>query len=308
MAGDKPINPCRRRVVNVGVFGTMSAGKSTLLNALIGQELLPVANQASTACITRIEHRPHGSGSFVGLRYGENNRLLASRVCLQAKTIRDWNAAEDTHTIALRGPFAMAKTPMAGLTLYDTPGPNNSQNKNHRLRMQQALQYIPFDMLFCVMNAQHPEVNDERDTLLLLQEALAKNPSCKILFVLNKADSLDSAKENLAVSVQKAARNLESIGFVRPMIIPAISHAAVSAKKVLAGAVLGEDEEIDLAYVGKRISAGRVDLINAACVPDVILEQWHKHLQQNKADTYRHLLAACGLTVMEYCLEQCLLF
>ena len=41
-------------IFEVVVVATMSAGKSTVINALIGKELLHSANEATTATITRI--------------------------------------------------------------------------------------------------------------------------------------------------------------------------------------------------------------------------------------------------------------
>lgn len=42
---------------DVLVLATMSAGKSSFINALVSRELLPSANEATTACLTSIEHR-----------------------------------------------------------------------------------------------------------------------------------------------------------------------------------------------------------------------------------------------------------
>lgn len=45
------------KTYSVAVVATMSAGKSTLLNAMIGHRLLPARNEACTASVCRIEDR-----------------------------------------------------------------------------------------------------------------------------------------------------------------------------------------------------------------------------------------------------------
>ena len=41
---------------NIIIAATMSAGKTSLVNALIGKEILWSSNEAATATITRIQH------------------------------------------------------------------------------------------------------------------------------------------------------------------------------------------------------------------------------------------------------------
>src|SRR3546814_3295380 len=57
--------PAGATTFDVLVLATMSAGKTSFINALIGQELLHTANEATTACVTRVEHR-QGARRFSG--------------------------------------------------------------------------------------------------------------------------------------------------------------------------------------------------------------------------------------------------
>ncbi|MBF4102826.1 dynamin family protein [Gallibacterium anatis] len=61
-------------IFEVIIVGTMSAGKSTVINALIGQELLHSANQATTATITSI-HDKDGK-TFSGTAYDYEGKFL----------------------------------------------------------------------------------------------------------------------------------------------------------------------------------------------------------------------------------------
>lgn len=282
----------------VVAVGTMSAGKSTLLNALIGQELLHVANLATTACVTRIEHQ---SGlNFVGLRYGDNDALLEHELNLKPEIVSAWNAAPDTHTIELRGPFNMLSQPATGLVLYDTPGPNNSQNARHRQAMRRALRTIPFHALCYVMNAQHPGTDDDLATLELLREEVQGKPEHKIWFILNKADSLDPEKgESIAKSVSNTAEYLGKAGFSDPIVIPTIAHAALYAKKAMHGQHLTRTQRYALQYACEFLQERSEELMHAALVPAALREYWNAQLKASPDNSYQHLLAASGITAAE---------
>lgn len=53
----------------------MSSGKSTLINALLQQELLPSGNKSCTAQVTRIIDYD-GMERFDGVCYGEDNETI----------------------------------------------------------------------------------------------------------------------------------------------------------------------------------------------------------------------------------------
>ena len=59
----------KKNIFEVIVVAPMSAGKSTVINALIGKELLHSANEATTATITRI-HDKDNLPFFSGCAYG----------------------------------------------------------------------------------------------------------------------------------------------------------------------------------------------------------------------------------------------
>lgn len=54
---------------NVIVAATMSAGKSSLINALLGNEVLYSANEAATATLTRITHNRNLRKRIEGVSY-----------------------------------------------------------------------------------------------------------------------------------------------------------------------------------------------------------------------------------------------
>nr|WP_314741317.1 dynamin family protein [uncultured Haemophilus sp.] len=89
-------------IFEVIVVATMSAGKSTVINALIGQELLHSANEATTATITRI-HDKDDLPYFSGCAYGYQSECLKHSHQIDAETLKEWNADPSIKTIDLMG-------------------------------------------------------------------------------------------------------------------------------------------------------------------------------------------------------------
>lgn len=83
---------------NVYVVATMSSGKSTLINAMLGQELLPAANEATTATIAQIIDDKTTGNNFAARRFsgsGEEESLAE----INADTLKKWNQLPDTQEI-----------------------------------------------------------------------------------------------------------------------------------------------------------------------------------------------------------------
>jgi hypothetical protein len=64
------------RNFDVYVVATMSSGKSTLINAMLGTSLLPAANEATTATIARIADSKQMLDRFSAQRIGREGELL----------------------------------------------------------------------------------------------------------------------------------------------------------------------------------------------------------------------------------------
>ena len=219
-------------IFEVVVVATMSAGKSTVINALIGHELLHSANEATTATITRI-HDKDDIMEFYGDAYGYDGKLVDERHELDAEILRQWNADPKIKTIDLVGNIRAIHNDEAEIVIYDTPGPNNSQNDNHEALTMEVINDGNFGQILYVLNATQLGVNDDRHLLEQIQKSLAKDNK-EIIFLLNKADMLDEEKgEKLSGVVQRAKHYLENIGFKEPVILPTAANYALVVNKVI---------------------------------------------------------------------------
>ncbi|MGX2949169.1 dynamin family protein [Frederiksenia canicola] len=235
-----------KSLFEVVVVATMSAGKSTVINALIGQELLHSANEATTATITRIHDQDH-LPFFSGSAYSYQNELIAESHQLDAETMKKWNADPNIKLIDIAGDIKALHNSESDIVIYDTPGPNNSQDDNHEKLTMEVINDGNFGLILYVLNATQLGVNDDRFLLEEIHKSLSKNNDKEIIFLLNKADMLDAEKgESVEKVIQHTKSYLTSIGFNTPIIIPTSASKALVCQKVLSREKITRSQLADL--------------------------------------------------------------
>ena len=150
-------------VFPINVIATMSSGKSTLINALLGKKLMPSKNEACTATITEI--LDNDSEQFAAVVYDEDNVELQQIPNLTYEIMNELNDDENVHKIAAQGniPFLDAKS--TALMLVDTPGPNNSQNQAHKNTTYRAINNESNSLILYVLNGTQLSTNDDASLL-----------------------------------------------------------------------------------------------------------------------------------------------
>ena len=121
----------RKNDFDMAVVATMSSGKSTLINALLGCDLLPAANDATTAKITRIHDCDDKEGFTVqcSTRQGE---ILHKIKPVTPELLDEYNKDDKVFYVDLDGDIPGISGSMLRLNILDTPGPNNSATQEHR--------------------------------------------------------------------------------------------------------------------------------------------------------------------------------
>ena len=126
----KAFNQAKSDEFEVCVVATMSAGKSTLINAMLGAKLMPSKQEACTAIITRI--KDNDSQSWKAKVYGQDKRLLETHEELTYKKMVRLNEEEEVSIIEVNGDIPFVDSENISLVLIDTPGPNNSRDPEHK--------------------------------------------------------------------------------------------------------------------------------------------------------------------------------
>lgn len=258
------------------VAASMSAGKSSLINALLGQELLPVGNEATTAKVARItvgtKIKPNAKA------YSHLGSVVASSNPLCSEQIRIWNLSDEITNFDIAIPYSGSKqhSMLADYTLVDTPGANNSRDKRHKERFINALKEHPKSPVIYVLNATQLGTTDDAEIIRIIREI---NPKQTVIFALNKVDALDEQKGETAKHyVALASKYLEGLSYKNAKIIPVMAQSALIAKKLLNHAELGRAERNILKAELERFREHPFHFNNAAIVPQVLKRNVRRRL------------------------------
>ncbi|MHB9951311.1 dynamin family protein [Ligilactobacillus murinus] len=237
--------------VSVKIFATMSSGKSTLINSMLQQKLMPTSNLACTAKITKIMDDSKKKDNFSVYAYTkEDETLLYSTDDPDYKTMQMINNDTTVEYVQVNGRIPFNKSEKIILSIIDTPGPNNSRNANHGEVMDKELKYLWEDtIVIYVINATQFGINDDVEVLKKLRDKMIYSP--KVLFVVNKMDQIDTKEEDINEFLENVKEYLEIHGFKDPKIYPISSLAALNIRTLLQASNI--DEEDDEVYNARAL-------------------------------------------------------
>ena len=101
----------------VVVLGESCSGKSTIINSLIGQGILPVSSVPSTGAITEVFIDP----DILNATYSVINRNATMEV-LDYPTFCELSLKPDFNVQRLRATLRSSNLNLAGVRIFDTPG------------------------------------------------------------------------------------------------------------------------------------------------------------------------------------------
>lgn len=213
---------------SIVVIGEFSSGKSTLLNALMGQRFLPSATKETTATINFLRHKEKSIDGNEGVVYykdGSNQVIPKAEFEIVEKYVSA-NGDDVVNKISNLDLFIESEFLKDGVTLVDSPGLNGIADGHKDVTEQQILK--SHASLF-VFNCDHPGSKTDFDTIAKLQDRVNT-----IIFVLNKIDvidtseqSLDSIIDTLKDSYKKQFPDATTI----PEIWPVSAKLALDARK-----------------------------------------------------------------------------
>lgn len=214
------------RDFDVYVVATMSSGKSTLINAMLGRDLLPAANEATTATIARITDNDRMTDRFSAKRFNRKGEEVGAADNVDLECLKEWNQLEDTQLIDIEGNIvAIREREDVRLVLTDTPGPNNSQDEEHQLKTMSFIQDSRRNpLILYVLNASQLGTNDDSNLLGLVAETMrkgGKQSKDRFIFVINKMDVFDPEQgEDIPSVLKRVNQYLTSNGIQNPLIYP----------------------------------------------------------------------------------------
>jgi GTP-binding protein EngB required for normal cell division len=188
--------------LQIAVLGQFKRGKSTFLNALLGQPILPTGVVPITAIPTLLRWAS-GYAIEVGYSDGRMPERLASAepARIRAELFRLVTEAgnpKNRERVARVEVFLPSPILEHGIVLIDTPGIGSTLRHN----TDAALEVLPqCDAAFFVLSADPPVTAAELDYLAAVRPQVAR-----LFFILNKIDYL--AESDLPVAVDFLRRSL----------------------------------------------------------------------------------------------------
>ena len=292
------------RVYPAFVVSTMSSGKSTLINALVGKELLPSRNRACTAKTIAIMDNDAKLNFEIHAVNSDGTYNLIEDA--SKKKVAQYNDTNEMSEMIIEGEIKGIKTRKKSLLLVDTPGINNSMDQNHELITKKILDEYNEGLILYVINAQQIGTYDDYNFLAYISRKIKENPKLSIIFVINKMDLLDPEKEKPEELMANCKKYIEDKGIENPILIPVSASSALIFKKVLSGEVLSELEEENFTRNYRYFKRNGYSLVDFSIIKsngdmqEVITVEGQKY---TRSEIYAALYNT-GLTLLESIIDE----
>lgn len=296
------------RVYPTLVVSTMSSGKSTLINALVGKDLLPSRNRACTAKAVAIldNDKKEMFEMHVVNADGEYNCIADA----SKKTVIQYNDTNEVSEMIIEGQIKGIKNSKKSLLLIDTPGINNSMDLNHEAITKKVVEEYSEGLILYVINAQQIGTYDDSSFLTYIAKKMEENDKFNIIFVVNKMDLIDPEKESPEELIDNCKNYIESKGVQNPILVPVSASSALIFKKVLNHEPLSELEEENFTRNYKYFKRQGFSLADYVYQPGIGSMQEHFEVdgnQYSKAEISAALYNT-GLTLLEKIIDETLVY
>ena len=227
-----------KKIKRILIVATMSAGKSTLVNALVGKGIRQVR---STACTNKIHYIYNKSAKEGAMTFSDDKRLFYTND-------HSLLLSESIHSIGIN--FASSLSEQR-ICLIDTPGVNYNGDKSHRELTLKAIRENKYDTLLLVMNAQQLAINDEKDLI----EYIGKYCKQKIVGVLNQCDAFKTSRDSISVALETCQQMMHENNIKPSIIIPISAYTAYLCRQASElGEHMDEEEAFELQLILKKMS------------------------------------------------------
>ena len=192
------------------VVANVSAGKSTLINALVGYRLNRTKTTACTNRLCYIYNKPVDDGvlsySHINDEYYYSNVIESVSSDFANKISLKFNSTFGDEKICF----------------IDTPGINNVNNSEHRKITETIIKADSYDVVIYVSNSKYFGTTDEHSFLEYLKKYVRK----PIIFVLNQLDDFVPEEDSISKMLDDYKSDLIKFGFNNPTVVPVSAYAS----------------------------------------------------------------------------------
>lgn len=232
----------KSRDFEVCVVATMSAGKSTLINAMLGIKLMPSKQEACTAIITRIKDT-ESNDTWQAEVYSKDNCLIETHENLTYATMERLNGDENVSVIKAAGNIPFVSSEDVSLVLIDTPGPNNSRDPEHKKVQSEFLNKSSKSLVLYIMEGTFGS-DDDNALLQRVADSMkvgGKQSKDRFIFVVNKMDDRRKEDGDTRQTLDRIRAYLKGHAITNPNLFPAAALPALNIRLIQSEIEVDED-------------------------------------------------------------------
>lgn len=294
----------------VDVVATMSAGKSTLINAMLGTQLMPSKQEACTAIITRVKDTDQ-AGPWKAKVYDANGNLLETQMNLSVEIMRRLNDDPQVSKIEICGNIPFVSAEDSSLVLVDTPGPNNARDKSHGKIQRSFLSKASKTLVLYVMEGTFGSTDDNEllDKISQSMQVGGKQSKDRYIFVVNKMDNRKTEDGGTEEMLSRVRSYLKDHGIERPNLFPVAALPAMNIRLLESDMQLSEDKREELkedAKIGKLNRTDALHLEKFATLPAGVRNALQVQLESAECagDRNKQALYHTGIPSLEAAIRQ----
>ena len=262
----------------VCVVATMSAGKSTLINAMLCEKLMPSKNTACTATITRIKDISNDNIPFRAEVYDKENHLKETYNDLNLHIMERQNSDTNVSAIKVFGNIPFVSTDDVSLVFIDTPGPTYALNPHHREVFDKLMNTSSKTLVLYITTGDKFGTDSDNELLERVAKSMSvggKQSKDRFIFVVNKADDFKSDCDGSIKEVLDKMRGYlkNNFGIVKPKLFPTAADMALNIRLA--------DKNIELNANARIAMNGNIEIFNQT--PMLHLEEYTLHMNEYAA-------------------------
>lgn len=286
-------NQLSKPIKKIVVTANMSAGKSTLINALIGKKLLQAKNEACTSREYQIINK-----SFEDRLVSAFDKTLKLNVSLDELKNDEKKGLDKIYI----GTYFNGLEDKQRFCFIDTPGVNYSENNEHEQLTKKVIEEKDYDKLVYVINSNYLGTNDDAQYLKYIVDKVKDK---EIIIVLNKLDNFDIDEDNIKESIDKVYKDLQRYGLKNSKVCPISAYAGLLAKRKIAGEELSKIESRKLENYIYQFEEPEYDLsVFYEHDVNILVKNYINEHKNSEKDSYLQLLNNTGILSLEYMLSK----